>query len=73
MIETIIEQMVKRNKMKQLVTLATDKSCIRRNLERRSEAQLYYLFFNRKFVQVVGKVKSNDEIEAHYMVPGDDN
>ena len=41
MIETIIEQMVKRNKMKQLVTLATDKSCIRRNLEWRSEAQLY--------------------------------
>ena len=41
MIETISEQMVKRNKMKQLVILATDKSCIRRNLERHSEAQLY--------------------------------
>ena len=41
MIETITEQMVKRNKMKQLVILATDKSCIRRNLERRSEARLY--------------------------------
>ena len=41
MIETITEQMVKRNKIKQLVILATDKSCIRRNLERRSEARLY--------------------------------
>ena len=41
MIETIIEQMVKKKRMNQLVTLATDKSCIRRNLERRSEAQLY--------------------------------
>jgi len=30
-------------------------------------------FFFRKFVQVVGKVKSNDEIEAHYIIPGDDN
>lgn len=24
-------------------------------------------------MQVVGKVKSNDEIEAHYIIPGDDN
>ena len=34
---------------------------------------LLFIFFNRKFVQVVGKVKSNDEIEAHYIIPGDDN
>ena len=24
-------------------------------------------------MQVVGKVKSNDEIEAHYIIPGDDS
>ena len=34
---------------------------------------LLFIFFNRKFVQVVGKVKSNVEIEAHYIIPGDDN
>jgi len=34
---------------------------------------LLFIFFNRKFVQVVGKVKSNDEMEAHYIIPGDDN
>lgn len=34
---------------------------------------IFIYLFNRKFVQVVGKVKSNDEIEAHYIIPGDDN
>ena len=41
MIETVTDQMVKRNKMKQPVILATDKSCIRRNLEWHSEAYWY--------------------------------